>query len=72
MEKCGHTEYLKCEIVVQKDGNGYRGSCTEFPGLHVPGDSVYEALHNLADAITAYAESLGKHGEQEVPDEDSH
>lgn len=60
-------KYLKCEIVVEQDGDGYHGSSEEFPGLHVPGDTMLECLHNVVDAIMAYVESLVKHGDEPVP-----
>ena len=52
----------------QPDG-GFHAYCPTLKGCHSQGDSLDEALDNIREAIEAYLESLGAHGEP-IPQED--
>jgi len=51
------------DIVVEPDGDGFHAYCPMLPGLHVAGDTEKEALKHAGDALSAYMESMIKHGD---------
>ena len=61
---------LKYDVVFegQPDG-GYTATVPSLPGCISEGNSLNEAKTNIAEAITAYLESLAKDGEK-IPDGD--
>lgn len=62
---------LKYDVIFeeQPDG-GYTVTVPSLPGCISEGDTFEEAKGNIAEAITAYLESLAKDGE-EIPEGDS-
>jgi antitoxin HicB len=57
-----HLEF-RVGIIVEPDGKVFHAYSPALRGLHVYGDTKKEAIHNAADAATAYFESLIKHGD---------
>ena len=51
------------DIVVEPDGDAFHAYCPMLSGLHVAGDTEKEALRNAGDALSAYMESMIKHGD---------
>ena len=62
---------LKYDVIFeeQPDG-GYTVTVPSLPGCISEGDTFEQAKKNIAEAITAYLESLAKDGE-EIPEGDS-
>lgn len=62
---------LKYDVIFeeQPDG-GYTVTVPALPGCISEGDTFEEAKSNIAEAITAYLESLAKDGEQ-IPERNS-
>jgi predicted RNase H-like HicB family nuclease len=55
---------LTIDIFVEpEDEVGFHAYAPAFKGLHVSGDTLEEAQHNVADALEVYIESLSKHGD---------
>lgn len=54
---------MKASVIIEKDGDGFHAYCPAFPGLHVDGSTIDEALHNAKEAATVYVSSLLMHGE---------
>ena len=50
-------------ILEQEDDGGYHAFCPTLRGCHTQGDTLEEALANVQEAISAYLESLQKHGQ---------
>ena len=44
--------------VIEKDEDGYFGSCRELPGCHTQGDTIEELMVNLREAAELYIETL--------------
>jgi len=55
---------IKFEIIVEKDGEGFYGRISKLKGLFVPGDTIEEALKNVGNALSAYMQSMIKHGDK--------
>lgn len=55
---------MKFAVTLSEDEGGVIvASCPALPGCHSQGKGREEALVNIAEAITAYVESMMKHGE---------
>lgn len=54
---------FKVRVVTERDGGGWHAFCPALKGLHACGATAEEAVHNAADAATAYLMSVIKHGE---------
>ena len=50
-------------IRICEDDGSYYASSPSYPGLFVDGDTLEEVLDGLKDGVSAYGESLKKHGE---------
>ncbi|NOX36797.1 MAG: type II toxin-antitoxin system HicB family antitoxin [Calditrichaeota bacterium] len=61
----GRRRKLKLEIpvIIEADGEGYHGYTPALKGVHVYGKTKAEAEALMADALTAYIDSIIKHGE---------
>lgn len=53
---------LSFNIIVEKDTPGFHAYVPAMKGIHVDGESVQETWMNVYHAITAYVESLQRHG----------
>lgn len=51
-------EYMKVNIVIEKDSHGYYAFCPEMKGCQSQGDSLDEVLSNIKEAIELYLETL--------------
>lgn len=49
---------FKIKVVVEPDGDQFHAYCPALKGLHAPGDTVEEALHNALDAAECYIQSM--------------
>jgi len=59
---------MKYRITIEQDEDGtYVAECSSLPGCISQGKTREEALHNIADAIKGYLESLKKHNEPIPP-----
>jgi predicted RNase H-like HicB family nuclease len=54
---------IKIAICIEPDGTGYHAYCPALKGLHTSGKTVEEARLNVLNAISAYMESMEKHGD---------
>ena len=55
---------MKFVVTLSEDEGGVIvASCPALPGCHSQGGDREEALLNIEEAITAYVESMMKHGE---------
>jgi predicted RNase H-like HicB family nuclease len=63
-----HAEHL-FTVIIEPDEPGYHAFCPALAGCHTCGETVEEAMRNIQEAVTAYCESLRKHGEP-LPNED--
>ncbi len=55
---------LSVTVVVEKEEDGtYHAFCPGLKGLHVPGDTINDALQNATEAIKVYLDSLAQHGD---------
>lgn len=54
---------LRIRFVVERDDGSFHAFCPDFPGLHVDGRTVGEALENAKQAAGLYLASLLKHNE---------
>lgn len=62
---------LKYDVIFEEQSvGGYTVTVPSLPGCISEGDTFEEAKGNIAEAITAYIESLAKDGE-EIPSGDS-
>ena len=61
----GKKKKLKLEIpvIIEPDGDGFHGYTPALKGVHVYGDTKDEAKKLMMDALSAYIESIIKHGE---------
>ncbi len=55
---------MKFEIIVEKDGNQFHGYIPKIKGLHTCGYTIEETLVNIGDSLSAYMESMIKHGDK--------
>lgn len=53
----------KVQVIIEPDGLGFHAYCPALKGLHTCGETEEEALKNAKDAISAYLQSLVKHGD---------
>lgn len=53
---------LSFNIIVEKDTPGFHAYVPAMKGIHVDGENVQETWMNVYHAITAYVESLQRHG----------
>ena len=61
---------MRYTAIFEADADGgYHAYCPALPGCHSEGDTLDEAVANLREAMSAYAESLKAHGEP-MPVED--
>ena len=60
--KVNNKQYY-ADIVLEPDDDGFYVFCPVLKGLHTCGKTEGEAIDNSRDAITAYIQSLLKHGE---------
>jgi antitoxin HicB len=59
---------MKYRILIEQDEDGvFVAQCPALPGCVSQGQTRNEALANIKDAISAYLESLKKHGEPIPP-----
>ena len=59
---------MKFRVVIQEDEDGgFVASCPTLPGCHSQGATRAEARQNIEEAMTAYIESLRKHGDAVPP-----
>lgn len=56
------TEY-KVQVIIEPDGPGFHAYCPALKGLHTCGETEEQALKNAKDAVSAYLQSLIKHGD---------
>lgn len=55
---------MKLRIIIEQDEDGvFVAQCPALPGCISQGKTREEAQANIKEAITAYLESLAKHGE---------
>jgi predicted RNase H-like HicB family nuclease len=54
---------LRFRAIVEPDDGGFHAYCPAFKGLHVDGATQKDALRNLAEAASAYLNSLAAHQE---------
>lgn len=61
----GKKKKLKLEIpvIIEPDGDGFHGYTPALKGVHVYGDTKDEVKELMMDALSAYIESIIKHGE---------
>ncbi len=57
---------LRIRFVVEDDDGSFHAFCPDFPGLHVDGQTVKEALANAKQAAGFYLASLMEHN-QPIP-----
>ncbi len=55
---------MKFKIIIEKDGNGFHGYIPELKGLHTQGDTIEETLGNVGNGLSAYMQSMVKHGDK--------
>jgi predicted RNase H-like HicB family nuclease len=58
-----HKAFIRVQIFIKKDGEGYHAFCPALEGLHVGGNTLEEVKQNAKDAVEAYLLSLIKHDE---------
>jgi predicted RNase H-like HicB family nuclease len=59
---------MKFRIVIEQDEEGaFIASCPTLPGCWSQGDTREQAKANIEEAVTAYLESLKKHGDPIPP-----
>lgn len=51
------------DIIIERDGAGFHVYSPNLKGYHTSGDTEEEAIKNMKDALSAYLQSLIKHGE---------
>ena len=54
---------LEIPVVIEKDEKGYHGYTPALKGVHVYGETKAETKKLMRDALTAYIESIIKHGD---------
>ena len=54
---------LRIRFVVERDDGAFHAFCPDFPGLHVDGQTIPEALENAKQAAGLYLVSLLQHNE---------
>jgi len=54
---------MRASVIVENDGKSFHAYCPAFPGLHVDGSTIDEALQNAKEAASVYVSSLLMHGE---------
>ena len=64
-----HAEHLFTVVLEPAEEGGYHVYCPALQGCRTEGDSFEEAMKNIQDAVTAYCDSLRKHGEP-IPKDD--
>ncbi len=64
----GVSGYSFTAVFEPAEEGGYVVTVPALPGCISEGDNYEEALGNIKEAITAYVESLKKHGEPIPPD----
>ncbi len=70
MKKQKSAKILKYDIVFEEaEEGGYTVYAPSLPGCISEGDTFEEAKKNIAEAITAYLESLAKDGEEVLDEE---
>ena len=61
--------YNYTAILEREADGGSHAYCPALKGCHSQGDTLDEALDNVREAVEAYLESVGAHGEP-IPQED--
>ncbi|MBI4295970.1 MAG: type II toxin-antitoxin system HicB family antitoxin [Chloroflexi bacterium] len=54
---------FKVEIIIEPDEGGFHAYCPALKGLHTSGATQEETLENARNAVSAYLQSLIKHGD---------
>ncbi len=54
---------FKVEVIIEPDEGGFHAYCPALKGLHTSGATHEEAMANAKDAVSAYLQSLIKHGD---------
>ena len=54
---------VSVNVIVEEDEPGFHAWCPAFKGLHVAGDTTDDAVENAKAAISAYLDSILKHGD---------
>ncbi|MCL0066052.1 type II toxin-antitoxin system HicB family antitoxin [Dehalococcoidia bacterium] len=57
-------------VIIERDKDGYFGSCPEVQGCYTQGDTYEEALENIRDAIRLHVEERLESSE-EIPQPES-
>ena len=57
---------MKYKVILEKSEEGFAVSVPELPGCHSQGATEWEALQNIADAISEYLDVVVELGQNKI------